>query len=161
MEDLEAQIFTPHRDRLLRSRTWRDLIFIPSPKIPALGYRKVATAMALPHSKIPIFRKFGTLNLLNLLSLQAEVLKLQLEFGWMCEVDDHDERRRLAFSFEELMETDSNGEPLHQQWRIFRQLRGKLKEYSKTATNIVCVMMLSFNMVRKTILSYRLLKFSP
>lgn len=122
------------------------------------GYHKLASFMA-SENESAIFRRFTRLNLLNLMSLQAELMELEedLDIAW-----DHDEVKRqsknFAKDFNALRKArkramaSSNGEsvreqsgqleqleppePLEQlesQWQIMLDIRKKLKEYSKLA----------------------------
>lgn len=52
-----------------------------------LGYHRLATLMSKDHN-IAIFRRFDEINMLNLLSLQAEIFDLQNHFGLRCTIDD-------------------------------------------------------------------------
>jgi uncharacterized protein DUF6594 len=116
-------------------------------RLPQSGYRRLATKMGDFASEISLFRKFGDLNMLNLLSLQAELMNLHFQLKWACEqemdeVDDPDSKFETSdlpalsgFNFEELMkpEQDENGKvtTYFAQWDIILQIRAKLKEYSK------------------------------
>jgi hypothetical protein len=98
-------------------------------------------------SEISLFRKFGDLNMLNLLSLQAELMNLHFKLKWACEeemnqIDEPDSKFEMAdlpalsgFNFEKLMksERDANGEETTYffQWELILEIRAKLKEYSK------------------------------
>lgn len=64
------------------------------------GYRDVAHLMAYENSPFAIFRRFGQLNMLNLLCLQAELMQLQKDLRAVCDADDLDSTRsRFAYSF--------------------------------------------------------------
>jgi hypothetical protein len=61
--------------------------------------------MGSHQSGISLFRKFGDLNMLNLLSLQAELMHLRQELDWACKSDDQINEtfgasRKYAFSFQ-------------------------------------------------------------
>jgi len=102
----------------------------PIEQFPLAGYRKLAVLMGMQNSTIPIFRRFGSLNMLNLMSLQAELLELQQIFVDQCSVDDGMRlRQHLAFSFMDLRDKDEAG-ALREQWECFLPIREKLKEYS-------------------------------
>lgn len=74
------------------------------------GYREIAHLMAYKDSPFAIFRRFGQLNMLNLLCMQAELMELQSEFRTVCEEDDDSKseinRPKFAFSFVAMVEQD-------------------------------------------------------
>lgn len=55
---------------------------------PKRGYGHVAHEMALPDSRLAIFRKFGDISMLTLLGLQADILDLRRRFWILCEGDE-------------------------------------------------------------------------
>jgi hypothetical protein len=81
-----------------------------SQKLPQFGYRRLATKMGSYKSQISLFRRFGDLNMLNLLSLQAEIMHLHHELDYACQSDDKinetfDLSRKYAFSFKSMKDT--------------------------------------------------------
>lgn len=72
------------------------------------GYREIAHLMAYKNSPFAIFRRFGQLNMLNLLCLQAELMELQSEFRDVCEEDDKQkvdtDAHKFAYSFVRMRE---------------------------------------------------------
>jgi hypothetical protein len=56
-----------------------------SPSKP-VGYNKLATLMG-PNTLVAVFRRFGSLNMFNLLFMQAELMKLERKFTVAC-LDD-------------------------------------------------------------------------
>jgi hypothetical protein len=116
-----------------------------NPPIPN-GYRDLAYLMAKKESPWAIFRKFGQLNMLNLLCLQAELIDLQEALRYCCEADDNGESgdwaKRFAYSFLEMRQVYNedriNGDPvasvpvaMKEQYRLLLLIREKLKEYSQ------------------------------
>jgi hypothetical protein len=78
-----------------------------SQKLPQHGYRSLATRMGSYKSDITLFRRFGDLNMLNLLSLQAELLNLQFDLDAACRSDDELNEtwiasKKYAFSFKDM-----------------------------------------------------------
>lgn len=78
--------------------------------------------------------------MLNLMSLQAELMDLSDDFRQICEDDDGPDStytaRKYAYSFNELRDSatlvGTGTEQVHfHQWQRLKELRGKLKEYSK------------------------------
>lgn len=57
------------------------------------GYQKLALFMA-SRKETAIFARFTKLNLLNLMSLQAELMELEGDFDVMWDVDENDQQRR-------------------------------------------------------------------
>jgi len=105
-----------------------------------IGYRGVATQMGLHRSPFAIFRRFGDLNMLNLMSLQAELMDLSDDFREICKEDDEEiaplAARKYAYSFRDLRDSatkqGTGTEQVHfHQWQRLQELRQKLKEYSK------------------------------
>jgi hypothetical protein len=70
------------------------------PPISSEGYARVAWLMARADtSDLAIFRKFGELNMLNLLRLQAELAALQRQLGLLYK---EEESKKWRYSFKEL-----------------------------------------------------------
>jgi hypothetical protein len=107
--------------------------------LPQSGYRELATEMGGSHSNITLFRKFGDLNMLNLLSLQAELMHLRLKLKNTCEVEESDSFKLdnndlpgiFAFSILHWGLTESGEEVITDQGNVLLKIRAKLKEYSK------------------------------
>jgi hypothetical protein len=102
--DVESQ--TLKSDRSIYSDDSSGLLSL---KLPQVGYRKLATKMGLWDSEISLFRRFGDLNMLNLLSLQAELMHLRLELDKTCRSDDQinelfNASRKYAFSFKAMQD---------------------------------------------------------
>jgi hypothetical protein len=125
------------------------------------GYREIAHLMAFKDSPFAIFRRFGQLSMLNLLSLQAELMELQAELRYLCKTDDSSNdplRTKFAYSFLEMREnyeairaarlvdhqshghTSTPKDPAPQQYELILKIRDKLKEYSECLlfTCVVC-----------------------
>ena len=103
----------------------------PAP-IPERGYSKLATLMGA-HHETTIFRRFGKLNMLNLLSLQAELTDLEVKFENIRKEDEDsgDEFRMLyAVDFREMRDHANDANNL--QWQMLLDIRAKLQEYSIT-----------------------------
>lgn len=120
------------------------------------GYREIAQLMACKDSPFAIFRRFGQLNMLNLLCLQAELMELQRDLKDACAEDDKmgigSKRGTFAYSFIAMREgyedykrstgehTSLNGSgngqvlppepPETTQYGLMLEVREKLKEYS-------------------------------
>jgi hypothetical protein len=111
------------------------------------GYHKIAGIMSR-HDSVTIFRKFGELNMFNLLSLQAELMELQREFVKFCKDDEKDSTddspaKLLQYSFFTLF--DRNEKRKHDKEKFYLQrdtlleIRKKLKEYSQCLlANVGC-----------------------
>ena len=116
---------------------------IPGSPLPELGYRKIASIMAREGSSCKIFRKFGQLNMLSLLSLQAEIMSLQELLRKICNSDDINRNlayQNIAYSFHAMREQKvrvaltEGGDAQQQdneQHRLLQEIRKKLTEYSK------------------------------
>lgn len=95
------------------------------------GYHKLAVLMGTLCDEAAIFRRFGALNMVNLLSLQAELVALQVDFQDICHEDDHsnDPTDRLFSSCFRTLR-NSNGAVNDEQWQKLLVIRRKLSEYS-------------------------------
>ncbi|KAK4211761.1 hypothetical protein QBC37DRAFT_466946 [Rhypophila decipiens] len=105
---------------------------------PPGGYPRLA-ALISAHPETGIFRRFGQLNALNLLYLQAELTNLENELLRARESDlasGHFERLAYSRDWQTLQESVSveaqkdGGNPA--QWNIMLQVREKLNEYNQT-----------------------------
>lgn len=83
--------------------------------------------MAGPYPEVAIFRRFGELNTLNLLSLQAELISMQATFKAICKRDDVD-NEKFATSFYQLNQSAGNAND--DQYQMLMRIREKLREYS-------------------------------
>ena len=83
---------------------------------------------------VAIFRRFGPLNVQNLLFLQAELSHLERELSVIRERESQseDEKRQLALrSWWELSSSSFEGEEENPQWQVIQDIRQKLVEYSE------------------------------
>ena len=97
------------------------------------GYHKLAETLMGTYDETAIFRKFGHLNMLNLLSLQAELVHLQIEWRRVSLHHDHpslDSKQRFSTSFQALLQRQANGDDRPEQWITLLKIRSKLQEYS-------------------------------
>src|SRR5689334_17686776 len=101
------------------------------PPIPKLeGYPKLAALMGT-YGEAAIFRKFGSLNMWNLLSQQAEILELQVQLRdiWQEDSTSTDPTaRQLCNYFLQLRKSKGSHNEIQLQMMI--TLREKLREYS-------------------------------
>jgi hypothetical protein len=93
--------------------------FGPFEDLKATGYPQLADLMGR-HGEIAIFRKFGALNILNLMSLQAELLDLQEDLKNLYQNDQSHTTLRDFYAM--------RNSPLHQEKMV--EIREKLREYS-------------------------------
>lgn len=106
-----------------------------------------------PFPQLAIFRRFGPLNMLNLLSLQAELTHLQNELKAVTNLDDMSPGPESKFSssfLAMLKEMDRDEEKVEDsrevppasaksgrtplQWSLLLRIRSKLNEYSEYVT---------------------------
>lgn len=107
------------------------------------GYPKVAWIMAKKEfSGLAIFRKFGDLNMLNLLSLQAELLGLRAELQHSFTQPDN---LKYAYSFKELRKDDDDSEDLdpgeegyepNMQQKLMTRIQEKLHLYNQALWDV-------------------------
>jgi len=94
------------------------------------GYHRLADLMG-HYSEAAIFRRFGALNMLNLLSLQAELVDLQVQFRdvWIEDETSSDNSEKL---FSTHFRTLRKSEDSHH-LKMLIEIRQKLQEYSMFA----------------------------
>lgn len=99
----------------------------------APGYPRLASLMGA-HPEIATFRRFGALNALNLLYMQAELTDLENSLHKQAKSDaesGHPDRSIYHRDWQTLSEslTTEDGNPA--QWRTMLKVKDKLSEYSK------------------------------
>ena len=93
---------------------------------PQRGYPRLAALMG-KEKDIAIFRRFDDLNILSLLSLQAEIVQLEKEFQIECAADELGGRQpALQFSSNFQLSRESHSE----QTRRLQAIKSLVKEYS-------------------------------
>jgi hypothetical protein len=111
------------------------------------GYHRLASLMSIDTS-IAIFRRFDEINMLNLLSLQAEIFELQTNFRLECYLDDTSDdpskRDFLTYFLRPHQSKEKSGE----QYSMLLTLRDKMKIYSKSlhvkCHSLICLKQLTF-----------------
>ena len=108
-----------------------------SPKNPRMlrpwhprGYPKLAHLMG-SYPESAIFRRFGQLNMLNLLSYQAELIDLEAQYFETCEEDDLSDDARLNGLSSDFYLLHNSTRPNDVQRQLLEEIRLKLKEYSR------------------------------
>jgi hypothetical protein len=92
------------------------------------GYHRMAILMGR-EEEIAIFRRFNELNMLNLLSFQAEILELQIKFRDICQEDDESgDQTREKFSEYFRVLHRSSGTQNNCQYQMLLTIREKMKE---------------------------------
>ncbi|KAK0721753.1 hypothetical protein B0T26DRAFT_673541 [Lasiosphaeria miniovina] len=99
----------------------------------AAGYARLASLMGV-HPETAILRRFGSLNALNLLYLQAELTDLENAPQKEAKTDagsGHFDRTLYSRDWQSLAEsaTKQNGSP--RRWELVLQVREKLNEYNQ------------------------------
>jgi len=92
------------------------------------GYSKIASLMS-HHDELAIFRRFGTLNLQNLLYLQAELTHLEEDLRKIVANDQAHPGRQFHTKYWYSLAHSENDEE-KEQWDKVLQIRETLKEYS-------------------------------
>lgn len=85
-----------------------------------------------PYQETAIFRRFGPLNMLNLLSLQAELVEMDAEFRAIWAEDDsspNSEEHDYSVYFRKLRDSEGGGSDFQHQMLV--QIRRKLQEYGQ------------------------------
>lgn len=91
------------------------------------GYHRLADLMC-HYPETAIFRRFGALNMLNLLSLQAELIDLQVQFRDIWVEDDASvdlDEKDYSTYFRKLVKSETS-----LQYEMLLEARKKLQEYS-------------------------------
>jgi hypothetical protein len=112
-----------------------------------VGYRSIAKTMAMKGNDFAVFRKFGYLNMLSLLSLQAELMTLQAQFKDICKRNDaiplpgnetDGGVADYAFNFSKLRESAglTGDDARKEQWEKLEEIRKKLGEYSESGLKL-------------------------
>jgi hypothetical protein len=92
------------------------------------GYPQISQLMS-QHSEMAIFRRFGNLNRLNTLHLQAELMHLEDKYYKLAEWDEKNSSRAYrSRDWWSLTQPDREGKK--EQWETLLEIREKLKEYS-------------------------------
>lgn len=94
------------------------------------GYHTLAHFLDLPPN-VPVLRRFGSLNLLNLLYMQAELVHLESQLRCIAREDAESgdlTRREFAHSATLLQESAAGAEDF--QWSKILEIREKLEIYS-------------------------------
>lgn len=97
------------------------------------GHTKVARLM-YQHPELAITRRFGHLNMQNLLYLQAELVHLEAEYRHLAE-EDQKVPHRLDYAKDWFSLSQSQEEGDLEQWGKMLDIRRKLKEYSTYHTS--------------------------
>jgi hypothetical protein len=96
------------------------------------GYPELSALMG-SYPEIAIFRRFMTLNMRNVLYLQAELIHLEQELSDICAEDKQSAdpvRQSYQRSWSTLEESVRSGGD-HLQWTKFLQIRERLEKYSE------------------------------
>ena len=92
------------------------------------GYHRLADLMG-HYPEAAVFRRFGALNMLNLLSLQAELVDLQVQFRDLWAEDDVStdlSEKQFSTYFRVLRNSENS-----LQYEKLLEIRQKLQQYSK------------------------------
>ncbi|KAF2685245.1 hypothetical protein K458DRAFT_486862 [Lentithecium fluviatile CBS 122367] len=94
------------------------------------GYLKLASVMGRSND-VAIFRRFNELNMLNLLSMQAELAKLREEFWVQCQADDVAGPPYEKFSQNYQALRDASSTSTEKQQEILTKIGTRMKEYNE------------------------------
>jgi hypothetical protein len=95
------------------------------------GYNKIAQLMGRHHS-LAILRKFGELNMQDLLYLQAQIIHLESELRDIA-IHDKEQPGREYHSRDWWSLAESKEDEDSEQWNKVLEIREKLKEFSISA----------------------------
>ena len=96
------------------------------------GYARLASLMGA-HPDVAIVRRFATLNTLNLLYLQAEIVALESDLRKYTTADERSSDPNRAIHSRDwytLSQSSNHGGDAGMQWQTVIQIREKLNEYS-------------------------------
>lgn len=97
------------------------------------GYSVLSSLMGA-YPEVAIFRRFGSINARNLLYMQAELTSLEKQLLDAEKADlgsAHPDRTIYSRDWRTLAESVEAVDGDSSQWKIFLQLRAKIREYSK------------------------------
>ncbi|PMD33863.1 hypothetical protein L207DRAFT_498390 [Hyaloscypha variabilis F] len=93
------------------------------------GYPQIAQFMS-EHKELGILRRFGELNMLTLLHLQAELMHLEEAYSRLSEADEKSSSRAYrSRDWWSLTQLDCNGN--REQWDLLLQIRETLDKYNR------------------------------
>jgi hypothetical protein len=93
------------------------------------GYLQISQLMS-QHTEMAVVRRFGNLNMLNILHLQAELMHLEEKYYRLAESDAKSSSRPYrARDWWSLTQPDCNGRK--EQWETLLEIREKLAQYSE------------------------------
>ena len=96
----------------------------------AQGYQRLARLMG-SYSETAIFRRFGHLNMLNLMYMQAELVELESSFQRICSDDADALTATSEFTFDfKALRASADG-PYEDQLKQLLIIQAKLASYSK------------------------------
>ena len=103
------------------------------------GHAKLVSFMGR-YPETTVFRRFGTLNIQNLLYLQAQILELEVKFRQeaLSDVESNDEARQLSSKDWFLLYACSKKEGGSTTRQTFLELRDCLKQYSTPSCGLPC-----------------------
>lgn len=99
------------------------------------GYAKIADLMS-HDTGLAIFRRFGALNMQQLLYLQAELVQLEAELREQSEFDHQHQNDPFKHSFARswiALKDSADEEETGHQWKKICEIQGKLQKYSTLA----------------------------
>ena len=94
------------------------------------GYPKLANLMG-SYPESAIFRRFGRLNALTLLSYQAELVDLEHQYLDCCEEDDTTDDPNVNLLSSDFSLVHASERPNDIQKQLLETIRSRLKEYSR------------------------------
>ncbi len=96
------------------------------------NYHRLASLM-VNDQDLAIFRRFDKLNMISLLSMQAEILHLEGEYLRQCEDDNSagdGRRQNYSIDFHSLRKSKDSVGTEGEQYRLLNNLQTKLSAYS-------------------------------
>lgn len=93
------------------------------------GYHKLAQTLMGPCPELAIFRRFGSLEAIRLLSLQAELTQLEVDLRHISALDDasaNEQIRKFSSCFQAQMD---EGNENRIQWDLISKIRAKMEAY--------------------------------
>ena len=117
------------------------------------GYPQIAQFMS-EHKELGILRRFGELNMLTLLHLQAELMHLEEAYSRLSETDEKSSSRAYrSRDWWSLTQLDCNGN--REQWDLLLQIRETLDKYSKPNSFFSIMNSIAVRyMERRTLITY-------
>jgi hypothetical protein len=133
---MKSMTTQPPNERMSKKPPKDPLPYLPNDELPYLirGYPKLAGRMA-KRPEQAIFRRFDELNARNMLYIQAELCKLELQIRTK-EMQDKQNNLEYSTNYEKLAASHDSADAA--QIQLIEKIKEKLKDYSMCPISATC-----------------------